>query len=98
MHSGLELQEGMAGFAPKLRNLVEKNHEDGGHPSEKLSVFRLFGCRFKAKCPSVRPGPIGAVPSMKVVLRDPRPYLRKFWRKPQKTPNSCFLEIFVFMK
>ena len=28
------------------------------------------------------------MPSMEIFLRDPSPYLRKFQRKPRKTPNS----------
>ena len=28
------------------------------------------------------------MPTIKVFLRDPNPYLREFWRKPRKTPNG----------
>ena len=40
---------------------------------------------FKANCPLVGPGPIGGMPSVGVLLREPTPYLR---RKPRKTPNG----------
>ena len=43
---------------------------------------------FKANCPLVGPGITGRVPSVGVFLRDPRPYLRKFQRKPRRTPNG----------
>ena len=43
---------------------------------------------FKANCPLLGPGPIGGVPSMGVVLKDPSPCLREFRRKPRKTPNG----------
>ena len=36
----------------------------------------------KANCPLMGPGPIGGVPSVGVFIRDPRPYLREFRRKP----------------
>ena len=48
----------------------------------------LVGCRLKANCPLVGPGPIGGVPSVGVFQRDPSPYLREFRRKPRKTPNG----------
>ena len=42
----------------------------------------------KADCLKKGPRPIGGLPSMGVFLRDPSPYLRKFRRKPRKTPNG----------
>ena len=53
-------------------------------------VSWFVGCRFKANCPLVGPGPFGGVPSVGggVFLRDPSPYLREFRRKPRKTPNG----------
>ena len=38
----------------------------------------LVGCRLKANCPLVRPGPIGGVPTVGVFLRDPNSYLPSF--------------------
>ena len=34
------------------------------------------------------PGPVERVPSMGVFLKDLSPYLRKFRRKPRKTPKG----------
>ena len=34
-----------------------------------------LGCRIKAKCPLVGPGPVGGVPFLEVFLSDLRPYL-----------------------
>ena len=50
-----------------------------------------MGCRVKVNCPHVRPGPIVGVPSVGrgEFLSDHSPYLREFWRKPQKTQNGC---------
>ena len=48
----------------------------------------LVGCMFESNCPLVGPGTIGGIPSVRVFLRDPSPYLREFWRKPRKTPNG----------
>ena len=47
-----------------------------------------LGCRLKADCPLVGPGPKGDVPSVGVFLRDSSPYLREFQRKPRKTLNG----------
>ena len=46
------------------------------------------GCRFESNSLLVGPGPVEGVPSVGVFLRDPSPYLRKFWRRPQKTPKG----------
>ena len=43
---------------------------------------------FEANYPPVGPGPIGGMPSVKVFLRDPSPYLHEFLRKPRKTLNG----------
>ena len=48
----------------------------------------LVGCRLKADCPLMGPGPVEGVPSVGVFQRDPSPYLREFRRKPRKTPNG----------
>ena len=48
----------------------------------------LLGYSVKANCPHVGPRPTGVVPSVRVFLRYPSPYLRQFRRKPRKTPNS----------
>ena len=53
-----------------------------------LFIGWLVGCRVKVNCPFVRSGPVGEVPSVGVLLRDPSSYLREFWRKPRKTPNG----------
>ena len=42
----------------------------------------------KANCPLVGPGPIGGMPSVGGLLRDPSPYLREFRKKSRKTPNG----------
>ena len=42
----------------------------------------------KANYPHVMPGPIGRVPSVRVFLRDPNPYLCEFRWKPKKTLNG----------
>ena len=44
-----------------------------------------MGCRIKANCPLVEPGPTGGMPSVSFFLRDPSPYLR-VRRKLRKTP------------
>ena len=36
------------------------------------------------------PGPVGEVHFIRVFLRDPSPYLRKFRNKPRKTPIGYF--------
>ena len=60
-----------------LNHLVNKENET------------LFVCyRAKANCPFVGPVTVGRVPSMVVFLKDPRPNLREFRRKPRKTPNG----------
>ena len=51
------------------------------------SICRLV-VGFKANCSLVGPGPIGGMPSVGVFLRDPRPHLREFRRKPRKIPNG----------
>ena len=48
------------------------------------AVYRLVGCRVKAKCPVVGPRPVRGVPSVGVFLRDPSPYLREFRKTPGK--------------
>ena len=58
---------------------------------DKFISFTLcnrVGCRIKDNRLHVGPGPTEGVPSMAVFLRDPSTYLRKFRRKPQKTPNG----------
>ena len=39
--------------------------------SHQFSSLAGLGCRTKANCPLVRPGPVGGVPSVGVFLRDP---------------------------
>ena len=57
--------------------------------SNTIKLHRwLVGCRFKSNCPLAEPATIDGMPSMGVFLRDPNPYLRKFRRKPRKTPNG----------
>ena len=41
-------------------------------------------CRIKANCPLVGHGPVGGVPSVGIFLRDSRPYICEFRRKPGK--------------
>ena len=55
---------------------------------EMLYIAALVGWSLKANCLLMGPGPIGGVPSMRVFLRNPSPYLRKFRRKPRKTQNG----------
>ena len=51
--------------------------------------LKIFGyCRIKANCPLAGPGTVVGVHSIGVYLRDPRPYLSKFLRKPRKIPND----------
>ena len=38
--------------------------------------------------PLVGPGTIGGMPSVRVFVKDPSPYLREFRRKPRKTPKG----------
>ena len=45
-------------------------------------------CINNANSPHLGPLPIGGMLSVEVFLRDPSPYLREFWRKPQKIPKS----------
>ena len=47
-----------------------------------------LGSKIKADFPHVVPWPAGRVPSVEAFLRDPSPYLRKFWRKKRITQNS----------
>ena len=54
----------------------------------KTVIFGWLVVGFKAKYPPEGPGPIGGMPSVRVFLRDPRPYLRDFRRKPRKIPNN----------
>ena len=53
-----------------------------------IKINWLAGCRLKANCPLVEPGPIGSMPSVGVFLRDLSQYLHEFRRKPRKTPNG----------
>ena len=55
---------------------------------QACKIVWLVGCRLKANCPSMEPGLTGDVPSVGVFPRDSSPYLRKFRRKPRKTPNG----------
>ena len=48
----------------------------------------VVGYSLKSKCPLLGPGTIGEMPSVEVLLWDPKPYLREFRRKPQKTTNG----------
>ena len=50
-----------------------------------------MGCRIKANCRLLGPGPVGRVPCVGVFLRYPSPYLRDFRRKPRKTPH-CYVD------
>ena len=58
-----------------------------------------MGCRIKANCPFVRPVHVRGVPSMRVFLRDPNPYLREFQKKTLKDlwdeKSVCFILIFI---
>ena len=49
---------------------------------------KMVGCRNKANCLHLGPGFIGRIPSMGVFLRDLSPYLWKFCRNSEKTPNG----------
>ena len=46
------------------------------------------GVGAKADCLKKGPRPIGGMPSVRVFLRDPSPYLREFRRKSRKIPNG----------
>ena len=58
------------------------------HQRSLVHLVRLLGWRFKGNGPLVGPGPIRGMPSTGVLLRDSRPYLREFRRKPRKTPKD----------
>ena len=54
----------------------------------QINTIRMDGYRYESNCPLVGPGAIDGLPSLRVFLRDPSPYLREFPRKPRKTPNG----------
>ena len=81
----------------EIRNLMKSLWKANESDAHKVSCTSLevglrkrvgLGCRIKANCPLVRPGPVRIVPSVGVFLRDPSLYLREFLRKPRKTPND----------
>ena len=47
-----------------------------------------MGCRVKGNSPDVGSGPVGRLPSMGDLSRDPSPHLREIRRKPRKTSNG----------
>ena len=51
-------------------------------------AVRWMDVGFEFNCPLLGPGTIGGVPSVKVFLRDPSPYLPKFRTKPRKIANG----------
>ena len=58
-----------------------------GHSYSFTVVYSYEVCvGDKADC--LKKGPRPGMPSVGVFLRDPSPYLRKFRRKPRKTPNG----------
>ena len=50
---------------------------------QKVNIIGL-GSRNKASCPYMGLGPMREMPSWRIFLRDPSPYLRE----PRKTPNG----------
>ena len=56
--------------------------------SPSVSLLRLVVVDFESNCPPAGPGTIGEVPSVGDLLKNPRPYLREFRRKPRKTPKG----------
>ena len=48
----------------------------------------VLRCRIKVNCPHTGFMSTGGVSSLLVLLRGFSPYLRKFRRKPRKTPNG----------
>ena len=65
------------------KNLVR---DESLNSKERVRLGLVVG--FKANCPLVGSGLLGELLSVGVFLRDPRPYLSKFRRKPRKTPNG----------
>ena len=49
---------------------------------------KQVGCRVYGRLSQEGPRPMGGMPSLRVFLRDPSPYLREFRRKSRKTPNG----------
>ena len=81
-------------FILKKLNKLKKSNQVGDRFIKLtfLYIGWLVGYRCKANCPLVGPGPIGGVPSVGIILRDFRPYLREFCRKPRKTSNQPRIE------
>ena len=48
----------------------------------------FVGCKIYGRLSHEGPRPMGGMPSIVLLLKDPIPYLLEFWRKPWKTPNG----------
>ena len=72
---------------PRLSPKSHKSHQysSTGLLSQEIKILLL---QLLQAQDSLSAGPIGGVTSMGVFLRDLRPYLCEFWRKPRKTPNA----------
>ena len=72
----------------RLQRKLKKASMCYSFSKRKLYKIKVVVVEFEADCLAGGSRSMGGMCSVGVFVRDPSPYLRKFRRKPQKTPNG----------